>query len=104
MLFHGGGGEKANPYDAKRARVFAKHGYGALIYSARGHGASGGETTVAGPAEMRDLFDVGAWALGLGGRDEPEHPDFELIAAGSLDGASRRADLYEPRAGPPQGP
>lgn len=78
MLFHGGGGEKSSPYDTKRARAFARRGYGALIYSARGHGDSGGETTVAGPAEMRDLFEVAAWALDLGERDSPEHPDFEL--------------------------
>ena len=78
MLFHGGGGEKANPYDAKRARRFAKHGYAALIYSARGHGESGGETTAAGPAEIRDLFDVAAWALEEEGHDEPSHPDFGL--------------------------
>ena len=49
-----------------------------LIYSARGHGNSGGQTTVAGPAEMRDLFDVTAWALGIGGQAGPAHPDFHI--------------------------
>jgi ABC-2 type transport system ATP-binding protein len=80
MLFHGGGGEKSNPYDTKRARRFAKHGYASLIYSARGHGDSGGQTTAVGPAEIRDLFDVAAWALEIDGAGAPDHPDFELNA------------------------
>ena len=67
-MFHGGGSTKDNPYDAAHARRFADDGYVVLIYSARGHGNSGGQTSVAGPAEMRDLFDVTAWALGIGGR------------------------------------
>jgi ABC-2 type transport system ATP-binding protein len=77
-IFHGGGSTKDNPYDAGHARDFAKDGYVVVIYSARGHGNSGGQVTVAGPAEMRDLFDVSAWALGIGGRTEPTHPDFHI--------------------------
>ncbi len=48
------------------------------MYSARGHGNSGGQTSVAGPAEIRDLFDVSAWALAIGGRTSPAHPDFQI--------------------------
>jgi predicted acyl esterase len=77
-VFHGGGSTKDNPFDAGHTRAFAENGYVALIYSARGHGNSGGQTTVAGPAEMRDLFDVTAWALGIGGRMSPSHPSFNV--------------------------
>lgn len=64
MVFHGGGSDKDNAFDAGHARFFAEHGYAAVIYSQRGHGDSGGLTTVAGPNEMHDLFDVAHWALG----------------------------------------
>jgi predicted acyl esterase len=77
-LFHGGGSTKDNPYDAAHAGRFADDGYVVLIYSARGHGNSGGQTTVAGPAEIRDLFDVSAWVLGIGDRALPPHPDFHI--------------------------
>jgi predicted acyl esterase len=77
-MFHGGGSTKDNAYDAAHARRFADDGYVVLIYSARGHGNSGGQVSVAGPAEMRDLFDVTAWALGIGGRNDPPHPDFHI--------------------------
>jgi ABC-2 type transport system ATP-binding protein len=77
-VFHGGGSTKDNPYDAGHARDFANDGYVVVIYSARGHGNSGGQVTVAGPAEIRDLFDVTAWALGVGGRTLPSHPDLHI--------------------------
>src|SRR6476469_3018295 len=67
-LFHGGGSDKSNPYDSGHAAYFARHGYVVVLYSARGHGSSGGQTTVIGPKEIRDLFDVAAWTLGVGGR------------------------------------
>ena len=69
-IFHGGGSTKDNGYDAAHARTFADNGYVVVSYSARGHGNSGGQTSVAGPAEIRDLFDVTAWAL--------SHPDFHI--------------------------
>ena len=78
VFFHGGGSDKSNAFDADHARFFAEHGYVTLLYSARGHGDSGGQTSVAGPKEMRDTFDVIAWALGIGGRDSPTHPDFHI--------------------------
>jgi predicted acyl esterase len=63
-LFHGGGSDKDNGFDAGHAAVLADHGYGVILYSARGHGTSDGQTTVIGPKEIRDLFDVTNWALG----------------------------------------
>ncbi len=78
VFFHGGGSDKVNGFDAGHARFFARHGYATLIYSARGHGDSGGQTTVAGPKEMRDTFDVLAWALGEGKRRVPAHPSFHI--------------------------
>jgi ABC-2 type transport system ATP-binding protein len=58
MLFHGGGGTKESGYDGARAQAFAEHGAVAVLYSARGHGDSGGQTTIAGPKEISDLFDM----------------------------------------------
>jgi predicted acyl esterase len=63
VVFHGGGSNKDSGFDAGHAKFFAEHGYVSLIYSQRGHGASGGLTTVAGPNEMHDVFDVVHWAL-----------------------------------------
>ena len=83
-IFHGGGSTKDNPYDAAHASRFADDGYVVLSYSARGHGDSGGQTTVAGPAEIRDLFDVTAWALGIGGRAPPPIRTSTSTARGSL--------------------
>jgi len=80
MVFHGGGSNKDNGFDAGNAAYFADHGYAAVLYSQRGHGGSTGQTAVAGPKEMRDLFDVAAWALGRGGRTEPAHAPFPLDA------------------------
>jgi predicted acyl esterase len=60
-VFHGGGSDKANAYDAGHAQAFAAHGYLSFIYSQRGNASSGGEEAVAGPQEMHDLFDVTNW-------------------------------------------
>jgi predicted acyl esterase len=78
MVFHGGGSEKSNGFDSGHAAMLADHGYAAILYSARGHGSSDGETTVIGPKEVRDIFDIAAWGLRLGGRTDPAHPDFHL--------------------------
>jgi ABC-2 type transport system ATP-binding protein len=77
-LFHGGGSDKANPYDSGHAAFFAQHGYVVVLYSARGHGSSGGQTACCGPKEIHDLFDVTAWALRIGGRNQPAHPGFHI--------------------------
>lgn len=80
-VFHGGGSVKDNPYDAGHAASFARAGFVAIIYSQRGDGNSGGQTAVAGPNELHDLFDVTAWALKTGGRTLPLHPDFHIDPA-----------------------
>jgi dienelactone hydrolase len=61
---------------------FAAAGYAVLAYDARGHGASGGEVTLAGPREVADLrllrnmfarrpevhdTRIGAWGISYGG-------------------------------------
>jgi len=63
VVFHGGGSNKDSGFDAGHAKAFAEHGYVSLLYSQRGHGSSSGQTAVAGPKEMRDVFDVIHWAL-----------------------------------------
>jgi hypothetical protein len=77
QVLHGGGANKDNAYDVGHARGLAQEGFAAILYSQRGHGDSTGQLVVAGPKEMRDLFDVTAWALGVGGLGPP-HPDFDL--------------------------
>jgi len=77
QVLHGGGSNKDNEFDAGHAAALAEHGYAAIAYSQRGHGGSTGQLSVAGPKEIRDLFDVTAWALGIGGLGPP-HPDFRL--------------------------
>jgi predicted acyl esterase len=79
QVLHGGGSNKDNEYDAGHARGLAEEGFAAILYSQRGHGDSTGQLVVAGPKEMRDLFDVTAWALGIAGFG-PAHPDFHLDA------------------------
>jgi ABC-2 type transport system ATP-binding protein len=78
VIYHGGGSNKDNDFDSGHAKALARRGYAALLWSARGHGGSGGQTTVIGPKEVRDGFEVIAWALGIGGPAEPAHPDFHL--------------------------
>ncbi|MEA2273233.1 MAG: type transport system ATP-binding protein, partial [Solirubrobacteraceae bacterium] len=77
-FFHGGGSTKSNPFDSDHAARFAANGYATMLYSQRGHGNSNGETAVFGPKEIRDLFDVTAWALGIRGAPGPSHPDFHM--------------------------
>jgi hypothetical protein len=84
MLFHGGGGTKDSEYDALRAKAFAEHGAVAILYSARGHGDSGGQVTVAGPKEMSDLFDVTADALRRFAPIDPDKVTLWGISQGGL--------------------
>ena len=63
VVFHGGGSNKDNGFDAGHARTLAERGMVSVIYSARGHGGSAGQTAVSGPKEMRDAYDVMAWAV-----------------------------------------
>lgn len=79
-VFHGGGSDKDNPFDAGHARALAADGYAVVLYSARGHGTSSGQTTIIGPKEVRDLYDVLAWALGRRHVAATPHGAFHLDA------------------------
>lgn len=48
----------ASPYGIDRLQAFAEQGLIAVAYDARGFGQSGGQATVAGPAELADLDAV----------------------------------------------
>lgn len=49
-------------YTQNRLLTFANNGLIAIAYDARGFGQSGGDSTVAGPAELADLEQVRIWA------------------------------------------
>ncbi|MFE9773851.1 alpha/beta hydrolase [Streptomyces sp. NPDC005931] len=64
VVAHGFTGDADRPHVRRVARVLA--GYGAVVtFSFRGHGASGGRSTV-GDREVLDLAAVVDWARGLG--------------------------------------
>ena len=80
VVLHGLAGNRGS-VDAISAS-FATAGYAVLAYDARGHGASGGEITLAGPREVADLRTIrnafaargdvndsklGAWGISYGG-------------------------------------
>jgi len=80
MVLHGLGGNRGS-VDAI-ASAFASAGYSVLAYDARGHGASAGDITLAGPREVADLralrqaygaradvhdTRIGAWGISYGG-------------------------------------
>jgi predicted acyl esterase len=79
LVLHGLAGNRGT-VDAI-ASAFANAGYSVLSYDARGHGASGGEITLAGPREVADLRalrnafaarpevseTIGAWGISYGG-------------------------------------
>ena len=79
LVLHGLAGNRGS-VDAVAA-AFANAGYSVLAYDARGHGASGGEITLAGPREVADLRalrnalaarpevsdTIGAWGISYGG-------------------------------------
>ncbi|MEU6577773.1 alpha/beta fold hydrolase [Streptomyces sp. NPDC046805] len=64
VIAHGFTGDADRPHVRRAARVFAR--YGAVVtFSFRGHGASGGRSTV-GDREVLDLAAAVAWARDLG--------------------------------------
>jgi len=79
LVLHGLGGNIASVEAVSTS--FANGGYAVLAYDARGHGASGGDVTLAGPREVADLRavrdalagrpevldKVGAWGISYGG-------------------------------------
>ena len=98
------------------ASAFANAGYSVLAYDARGHGASGGEITLAGPREVADLRalrnafaarpevsdTIGAWGISYGGGQVWNALSSRSAARSGrggrdLDVALRRALAAEPR-------
>jgi len=80
LVLHGLAGNRGT-VEAVSTRL-ARAGYAVLAYDARGHGASGGEITLAGPREVADLralrnafaarpevhdTRIGAWGISYGG-------------------------------------
>ncbi|MFD7700040.1 alpha/beta hydrolase [Streptomyces caelestis] len=64
VIAHGFTGDADRPHVRRAARAFARYG-GVVTFSFRGHGASGGRSTV-GDREVLDLAAVVGWARELG--------------------------------------
>ncbi|MEU5522717.1 alpha/beta hydrolase [Streptomyces sp. NPDC093250] len=64
VIAHGFTGDADRPHVRRVARVFSRYG-GVVTFSFRGHGASGGRSTV-GDREVLDLAAVVGWARELG--------------------------------------
>ncbi|WP_306191365.1 alpha/beta hydrolase [Streptomyces sp. MK5] len=91
VIAHGFTGDLGRPHVRRVARTLAR--YGAVVtFSFRGHGASGGRSTV-GDREVLDLAAAVAWARGLG------HPRVTTVGF-SMGGSVvlRHAALYGPRS------
>lgn len=58
LLPHGGGSNVDSEWDARRAQDFARAGFVAVVWSARGHGNSGGFYDLFGPKTVQDTEDV----------------------------------------------
>lgn len=90
VIAHGFTGDLGRPHVRRVARTLAR--YGAVVtFSFRGHGASGGRSTV-GDREVLDLAAAVAWARGLG--------HTRVTTVGFSMGGSvvlRHAALYGPR-------
>ncbi|MET9384677.1 alpha/beta fold hydrolase [Streptomyces sp. NPDC002928] len=90
VIAHGFTGDVDRPHVRRVAQAFAR--YGAVVtFSFRGHGASGGRSTV-GDREVLDLAAAVEWARGLG--------HARVVTVGFSMGGSvvlRHAALYGPR-------
>ncbi|MEV2216392.1 alpha/beta fold hydrolase [Streptomyces sp. NPDC050997] len=89
VIAHGFTGDVDRPHVRRVATAFARHG-AVVTFSFRGHGASGGHSTV-GDREVLDLAAAVEWARSLG------HP--RVITVGFSMGGSvalRHAALYGP--------
>ncbi|MBU6534967.1 alpha/beta hydrolase [Streptomyces sp. NPDC057245] len=87
VVAHGFTGDADRPHVRRIAAAFARHA-AVVTFSFRGHGASGGRSTV-GDREVLDLAAAVAWARGLG------HP--RVVTVGFSMGGSvvlRHAALY----------
>ncbi len=83
LMLHGLGGERSSMNAAAEAHL-APHGYAILTVDARGHGASGGQSSLVGPREVADYATALAWL-----RARPGVSDEKIGAFGvSLGGGS----------------
>nr|WP_258396315.1 alpha/beta hydrolase [Streptomyces sp. Amel2xB2] len=99
VLAHGFTGSVDRPAVRRAARVFAQYG-GVVSFSFRGHGSSGGHSTV-GDREVLDLAAAVAWARSLG-HGRVATVGFSM--GGSVvvrHGALYRAGAHEGRTGAP---
>ena len=62
LIPHGGGGNVDS--DAGRAQRYASEGFVGVVWSARGHGNSGGFFDFFGPLTVQDTKDVVTWVIG----------------------------------------
>jgi alpha/beta superfamily hydrolase len=94
LLVHGGGGSRVGA--VRHARMLARHGYGVLLYDARGRGASDGAPDAIGWTWQKDVAGAIAWL---------EHrPDVDPAKLGGLglstgaealvQAAAERGDLH----------
>jgi predicted acyl esterase len=60
LMLHGLGGERSSMNAVAEAHL-APHGYAVLTVDARGHGASGGQSSLVGPREVADYAAALAW-------------------------------------------
>jgi predicted acyl esterase len=82
-MLHGFGGERSTMNAAAEAHL-APYGYAVLTVDARGHGASGGQSSLVGPREVADYAAALAWL-----RARPGVSDQKIGAFGvSLGGGS----------------
>jgi predicted acyl esterase len=83
LLLHGLGGNRSSTNAIAEAHL-APHGYVVLTVDARGHGASGGQSSLVGPRELADYAAVLQWL-----RLQPGVSDLNVGALGiSLGGGS----------------
>jgi uncharacterized protein len=94
VIVHGGGGSRAGA--VRHARMLARHGYGVLLYDARGRGESEGAPDAIGWSWQKDLSGAIAWLA--------RRPDVDRAKIGALglstgaealvQAAAERADLH----------
>jgi fermentation-respiration switch protein FrsA (DUF1100 family) len=94
LLVHGGGGSRLGA--VRHARLLARHGFGVLLYDARGRGASQGAPDAIGWTWQRDVAGALAWL-----RHRPDVDPAKIGALGLstgaeavLQAAARRRDLH----------